>query len=133
MRKTDLENIDIKDLAGLISGHLNKNGIDAVLVGGACVSIYSKNEYISHDLDYVSYDSIKEIKSCLEDLGFMQEAKNRFINEKCEFYIELVSPPVGIGKEVPIRKFNQIETAKGRITLLTATDCVKDRLAAYYH
>ena len=42
----DLENIGIRELAGLISSRLRKHDIDAVLVGGACVSIYkSKNRF----------------------------------------------------------------------------------------
>jgi len=45
--KIDWKNIDIKELAGLISESLRMDGIDAVLVGGACVSIYSKNRYMS--------------------------------------------------------------------------------------
>lgn len=133
MKKNDWKNIEIEDLAGIISEQLSKNGIDVVLVGGACVSIYSKNEYISHDLDYVSYNTVKEIKPCLEAIGFEQEATNRFVNDDCEFYIEFAAPPVSIGKEAPIIKFNSINTGKGKITLLTPTDCVKDRLTAYYH
>ena len=133
MKKNDWKNIEIRDLAGIISEQLNKNGIDTVLVGGACVSIYSKNEYISHDLDYVSYSTIKEIEPCLKSIGFKKEVTNRFVNDDCEFYIEFVSPPVSIGKEAPIKKFNSINTGKGKITLLTPTDCVKDRLAAYYY
>lgn len=49
------KSIDIRGLAGLISAHLRKYKIDAVLVGGACVSIYSRNEYFSYDLDYVTF------------------------------------------------------------------------------
>jgi hypothetical protein len=133
MSKIDWENINIKELAGIISTQLHNNDIDAVLVGGACVSIYSKNEYLSHDLDYISYSMLKDIKPCLDAIGFKQEAKNRFVKDECDFYIEFLSPPVAIGKEAPIKNFNQISTEKGEITLLTPTDCVKDRLAAYYH
>ena len=49
----DLSNVSLRDLAGFISEHLRKKGIDAVLVGGACVTIYSENRYQSYDLDYV--------------------------------------------------------------------------------
>ena len=69
----------------------------------------------------------------MEKIGFMQEAPNRFVNENCDFYIEFIAPPVAIGSEAPIKKYNKIKTKKGEITLFTPTDCVKDRLAAYYH
>ena len=68
--KTDWENIGIKELASIISSKLNEKGIDAILVGGACVSIYTKNKYLSIDLDFVSSASIKEISPALSELGF---------------------------------------------------------------
>jgi hypothetical protein len=48
--------ISLKDLAGYISEELKKRGIDTILVGGACVTIYSNNKYQSYDLDYITYD-----------------------------------------------------------------------------
>jgi len=63
--KVDWKNIGIKELAILVSGQLKKSGIDAVLVGGACVSIYSNNKYESMDLDYISPASLKDIRKAL--------------------------------------------------------------------
>ena len=45
--------ITTKDLAALIYQHLKNDGIDAILVGGSCVTIYSKNKYVSQDLGIV--------------------------------------------------------------------------------
>ena len=42
------------ELAKLLADCLAKNNIEAVLVGGACVTIYSKNAYLSYDLDFVT-------------------------------------------------------------------------------
>lgn len=39
----NFSNIDLKNLAIFIYEELKKAGIDSVLVGGACVSIYSHN------------------------------------------------------------------------------------------
>lgn len=49
-------NIDIKDLTSFIYETLKNQGIDVVLLGGACVSIYSQNRYQSYDLDFVTYN-----------------------------------------------------------------------------
>ncbi len=133
MKRKNWANITIRSLAAIISSTLKKNGVDAILVGGACVSIYSENKYVSGDLDYVSYEGIKTVKPVLEKIGFMQQGLNRFVHPKCEFYVELVAPPVGIGEEVPINHFNEIACKEGKIVLLTPTDCVKDRLAIFYH
>ncbi|MBD3272032.1 MAG: hypothetical protein GF384_05790 [Elusimicrobia bacterium] len=121
--------IDIKKLALIISSELKENNIDAVLVGGACVSIYARNEYVSMDLDYVTYTPIKELTPVLNSLGFYQQSSRHFEHSECPFSIEFLSPPVSIGHECPIKKLNKVKS----LILLTPTDCVKDRLAAYYH
>ena len=130
--KTDWENIGIKELASIISSKLNEKGIDAILVGGACVSIYTKNKYLSIDLDFVSSASIKEISPALSELGFERKSSRHFERKGCPFFIEFVSPPAAIGSE-PIRGKTILKTRLGNIILLTPTDSVKDRLAAYYH
>ena len=127
--KIDWRNIDIKDLAIIVSSELEKNNINAVLVGGACVSIYSYNEYLSMDLDYVTYATIKELKPLMSNLGFSQKSSRHFEHQECRFFIEFLPPPIAIGYEVPIIRFNSIKSLK----ILTPTDSVKDRLAAYYH
>lgn len=58
-----LKTIDIKDLAVYISTVLKDSGIHSVLVGGSCVSIYTSNQYQSYDLDFVSFDRLKDIKN----------------------------------------------------------------------
>lgn len=44
--KIDSKKVGIKELAAIISSHLKKHNIEVVLVGGACVSLYSNNKYI---------------------------------------------------------------------------------------
>jgi len=48
------------ELAAFIQSHLRNKGIDVVLSGGACVSIYSSNRYVSMDLDLIAPVSQKE-------------------------------------------------------------------------
>jgi len=130
--KIDWKNITIRDLAVLVCHELNEGDVDAVLVGGACVSIYTDNTYISYDLDFVSHASLKDIAGILADLGFHRESSRHFIRKDCPFFIEFIAPPVAVGSE-PIREEGNIKTPVGNLRLLTPTDCVKDRLAAYYH
>ena len=72
MSETDFSKIDIKDLACLIYEALKNSGIDAILVGGACVSIYSENRYQSYDLDFVTYEELKTIEKALKKLRFQK-------------------------------------------------------------
>jgi hypothetical protein len=111
---------------------LNTKGIEATLVGGACVSIYSDNAYQSFDLDFVSHEPRKKIEAALSELGFKGTGGRHFDHPDCSYYAEFVAPPVSIGEEV-VKKLRRLETAYGFLNLLTPTDCVKDRLAAYLH
>jgi hypothetical protein len=45
----DWSTVSLRDLAGFASEELRKKGIDTVLVGGACATIYSENRYQSYD------------------------------------------------------------------------------------
>ena len=128
---------DIRQVAALVSQHLHSHQVTATLVGGACVSIYSRNEYQSSDLDLVTDSSLKKLAKVLAGIGFERQAKGGklFARQGCDFILDFVPPPIAIGNEPvdPVRGVKVIETELGHLRLLTPTDCVKDRLAAYYH
>lgn len=123
--------ITLEEFAGFVSEELRRRGIDTVLVGGACVTIYSKNRYQSYDLDYITYEDMKKVKKTLHEMGFAEKNKY-FQHEGCPWFLEFVSPPVAVGNE-PIRQFNHVDTPFGKIKLLRPVDSVKDRLASFYH
>jgi hypothetical protein len=133
--KRSLKNISIKDLALIIGAQLSKYGIDAVLTGGAVVSIYSKNKYVSYDLDFVTYDphgSAKAIKEAMKEIGFAITPNTFFSNPDCKYVIEFIPAPLSVGSE-PAKEIKNIKSGLGQLRLLSPTDCVKDRLAAFYH
>jgi len=105
--KIGWKNISVKDLAALVCKKLNDKEIDAVLVGGACVTIYTKNQYVSYDLDFVSHTSLKEISRVLADIGFRRESARHFVRKDCPYFIEFVTPPLSIGSE-PIKNKKKI-------------------------
>lgn len=117
MKKINWKNLTIKELAAIIFKKFKEYKLDSVLVGGACVSIYSKNKYQSYDLDYVTYENMTLITKALNELGFKKEGKH-FAHKQCPLFIEFVTPPVAIGTEY-INKFNYIKTKLGEIKLLT--------------
>ena len=127
----DLSDTDIKELASFVYETLKNNQIDAVLVGGACVSIYSQNRYQSYDLDFVTFEELKLIEKVLGKLGFKRTGRS-FSHKQCPYLIDFVTPPIAIGHE-SIQHFETLKTASGTLKLLTPTDCVKDRLSAFFH
>ena len=132
--KKSLKQITLQDLAALVSTHLKKHSVDAVLTGGACVSIFSSNTYQSLDLDFVSSaveDNPREIRAAMAEIGFKRMSEGFFENSSCPFIVEFIPPPLAIGRE-PVNEIKTKRTPFGSFRLLSPTDCVKDRLAAFY-
>ena len=127
----NFKKISISDLAAVVNNKFTEHNMKTVLVGGACVAIYSNNRYLSYDLDFVTYESKEKIKTALADLGFVLKGKH-FARNDCPYFIEFVSPPVAVGEEM-VYKFGSLDTPFGHVVLLTPTDCVKDRLASFFH
>jgi len=129
----NIKGLSLIDFAITISDYLNKNGIETVLSGGACVAIYTDNKYMSYDLDFVliSSNEQKKVKQLLEKKGFYEE--NRYFkHDDTEYLIDFISPPLSVGTE-PVKKISEIKKGRTSLKLLSPTDCVKDRLAAFYH
>ncbi|UCH94729.1 MAG: hypothetical protein JSV88_31330 [Candidatus Aminicenantes bacterium] len=128
----DISKLSLKELAAYISHYLRRNGVPNVLTGGACVCIYTENRYQSFDLDFVNIEGvpISRVSSLLKEIGF--EEKGRiFINDKVKYSVDILNPPLSVGRQ-HIVTVNTIEVNKMILKLLTPTDSVKDRLAAFY-
>ncbi len=128
-----IKSMTLGELAAFICAHLKSHGIPCVLSGGACVTIYSKNAYQSYDLDFIElvFTTRNELRQVLGELGFVE--KNRyFIHNDTDFFVEFPSGPLSVGSE-PVKEIHKIQFETGTLMLLSPTDCVKDRLAAFYH
>jgi len=55
-----------EELAAVISAALESAGIVATLSGGAAVAIYTDNQYVSKDLDFVTVALIDDLANALE-------------------------------------------------------------------
>jgi hypothetical protein len=127
----NFKKISISDLAAIVNNKFAEHNMKTILVGGACVAIYSNNRYLSYDLDFVTYESKEKIKKALAEIGFEVKGKY-FARDDCPYFIEFVSPPVAVGEEMVV-DFESLDTPFGHVVLLTPTDCVKDRLSSFFH
>jgi len=125
----------LKDLAGIISSTLTEAGIEAILVGGAAVSIYSDNVYQTYDLDFMTRYSEKAISDALEPLGFKRRGMERhWENPNTEFLIEFPGEDLSFGEtDVSIESTATLSTPLGSVRVITPTQTIMDRLAAYIH
>lgn len=119
------------ELAGLISKAFNEKNLTAVLVGGAVVSIYTENAYESKDLDFISPADNKIINEIMKNLGFKREGKN-FLHSSTTLTVEFPTGPIGIGDRVPVTPEGKIQVDGIKVTLLSPTQSVMDRLAWFY-
>jgi hypothetical protein len=121
------------ELAAFIESCLRERGIDLVLSGGACVSIYSAGKYVSMDLDLVNtvFAKKREIREAMHAIGFREEG-GHFTHPETDLFVEFPAGPLAVGEE-PVKKVNEINLDTGTLRIISPTDCIKDRLAAYYH
>jgi len=120
------------ELAAYIQDSLQEEGIKVVLSGGSAVSFYSGDKYVSKDLDLINTHFAKrsKIKVVMEKLGF-QEQGRYFINPETQFFVEFPDGPLSVGEE-PVKEVSEFELATGTLRVVSPTDCVKDRLCAFY-
>lgn len=127
----------LPELAQYTYQGLKRENINVTLSGGACVSIYTHNAYQSIDLDFIRdlTTSIEEVATVMKGLGFKREGR-KFTHLQSEFYVEFPPPPLTVGEEPPRQLIEkELRTALGNLAvkMLSPTDCVKDRLCAYFH
>ena len=128
----DFSKANLGEIAAFVCSHLSSKKIDCVLSGGACVSIYSANQYQSFDLDFIEtgYTKRRDLKAAMEEIGFF-EHNRYFKRDDCEFFVEFPSGPLAVGSE-PVREIITLKFRTGELRIISPTESVKDRLAAYY-
>ena len=126
----------VEEVAALVSQALEAAGIDATLSGGGAVSIYSANLYQSRDLDFVTSAGVEPIERAINPLGFYRGSRHarQFDHPECPWYVEFPPGPLAFGfmvvdhGDVPI-----LQTVHGPLRIITPTQVIMDRLAAYVH
>ena len=121
-----------KDFAAAVVQQLEKYDLSAVLVGGACVSIYTDEKHASRDLDFISPYSHEAIAKALTEIGFEKEGRY-FKHPQSELYVEFPTGPVAIGNEIPVNPEGELKVKNTIVKMYSPTQCVMDRLSAWFH
>jgi hypothetical protein len=121
------------ELGAYVQSQLRKKGIEVVLSGGAAVAIYSHGKYVSKDLDLVNIYGVnrRKIREVMVGAGFQEEGRY-FMHPDSQFFVEFPPGPLAIGEEA-VKQIIEKKLSTGLLKIISPTDCVKDRLAAYYH
>ena len=97
------------------------------------MSIYTDNDFVSYDLDFIEAltSGRRNLKKALEEIGFKE--KNRYFQHpETDFFLEFPTGPLAVGNEPPASVV-EMSFNTGQLRILSATDCIKDRLAAFFH
>jgi len=122
------------EIGAYIHTQLRGRGIDVVLSGGAAVGIYSAGKYVSQDLDLVRgyAASLRAIAAAMGEIGFKEASGRYFKHPDAKHLVEFPPGPLTVGEE-PVRQIDEMVFSTGTLRVISPTDCVKDRLAAFYH
>ena len=121
------------ELAAFIQSHLRTKGVEVPLSGGAAVTFYSNSKYVSSDADLVNsfFVSRRVLRESLQEIGF-HEVGRHFKHPDTLFFVEFPPGPLSVGKE-PVKQIDKHTLSTGVLNIISPTDCVKDRLANYFH
>jgi hypothetical protein len=127
-----IKNMSQIELTAYIQDTLYREEIKVVLSGGSAVSFYSSGQYVSKDLDLINTNFARRsrIKSAMETIGFHEQGRY-FVNPETRFFVEFPDGPLSVGEE-PVKEISEIELSTGILRIISPTDCVKDRLCAFY-
>jgi len=91
-------------VAAAVAAGLRDHGIQAVLTGGACASLYSDGAYHSRDLDFVVIGGTTQalMDAAMAVSGFARRG-DRYVHARARFYVEFPRGPLAIGGEHRIR------------------------------
>ena len=122
-----------EELAGRVCEALRQAGVRVTLTGGACVAIWSNGQYASNDLDFIEEGPVppRTITRVMAALGFAKHGRH-YVHPDTPIFVEFPTGPLMVGAE-RVGQAAERHTGVGRLRLLSPTDCVKDRLAAYFH
>lgn len=121
------------EVAAFVQSHLAQRGIQVLLSGGAAAAFYSNGRYASADIDLINdwqSQAAKE-KAAMTEIGF-REVNRYFEHPETDQIIEILPGPPSLGDQ-PAGEPIEIQLPTGLLRILSATDCVKDRLAWYFY
>jgi hypothetical protein len=103
-----------------------------VLTGGSAATYYAPESYQSDDADFIIIFSSdpRGAGDAIKELGY-REIGGTYHHAKNTFTVEFPPGPLAIGSDV-IRTYETVRRGDEILYVLSRTDCVRDRLAAFY-
>ena len=128
---TILPTTSLRDLAFIVCTALDNAGTTAVLSGGGAATSYSKEAYLSRDLDFVLSFGGTDSSRPLTDIGFTLTGQS-YVHPNTTFTLDFPPGPLAVGSDL-LTEWSTLEEADRILHIIKPTDSVLDRFAAYVH
>jgi len=121
------------DVCFAVSTALDRVGAVAVLTGGSAATYYVPERYQSRDADFVITMIRDEhaAAAALGELGFVEE-RGIHVHSKSKYTVEFPPGPLAAGSAI-IQHYETVRRGRQTLYVISRTDCVRDRLSAFYH
>ncbi|HXM19309.1 MAG TPA: hypothetical protein VN934_10950 [Candidatus Tumulicola sp.] len=125
------------DVCFAICTELGARALKVVLTGGSAATFYAPQSYQSYDADFVAVfavdeESQRQLVAAMSDLGYDLDGRRIFQNRNGNpFAVEFPKGPLAVGGDY-IQRYDTVRRGEEMLNVITATDSVRDRLAAYY-
>lgn len=120
-------------VAAIVCSALDAAGHTAVLTGGGAATVYSSGAYQSRDLDFVFafWSEVAVPEAPLLDLGYRREGRS-YVHPLSPLTLDFPTGPLAVGEDL-ITRWETLNVENRKLHILSPTDCVRDRLSAFYH
>ena len=129
------ETSSLEDVCFAVSGALQREDISAVLTGGSAASLYAPASYMSADADFI-FDRAPladTLKRALATIGFVPSpSSGMYCHSKSRFTLDFPRGPLAVGGDY-VTEIAERKRGKILLRVLTPGDCVRDRLAHFFH
>jgi hypothetical protein len=124
----------LQDVCFIVGTALAENDIIAVLTGGSAATVYSHGRYQSYDADFVLRlgGDLQRVRDIMASLGFIANRTGEFTHPATTFSVDFPAGPLAVGVEF-VTTWETLVRETQTLHVLSPTDCVRDRLAAFYY
>lgn len=125
------QRLTLREAASVISQHIAPETGKAILIGASCAALYAPSLQSSIIELVVDVYHVNKMRALMRQLGFRPIELRSFKHADAPFEIVFPPPPVVVGDE-PVDVYTTVKTDRGPLAVLSPTDCVRHRLAAWY-
>lgn len=128
----DFRKLSLRQAIARLCEHFVEADYDSVLAGSACAAIYVGPSLKPKVVNFfIGEYTTADLDRTMAEIGFARSSMNHYESDAAPFDIVFLPPPLAVGDDV-VRDVTTAQARPGKFQLLSATDCVRQRLSMFY-